>query len=278
MKRLLVVSWAMARASHPLPALAVTAIAAGLLVSTDRPVLAVVMATAAVLAGQLSVGWLNDLVDAPRDARVGRPGKPVATGEVAPALVRGGVAIAVVFAVVLSLFSGLAAAGAHLVAIASAWAYDLGVKATAFSIAPYAVSFGLLPAFVGLGIPGAGLPPVWMMAAAASLGCAAHFANVLPDFDDDAATGVHGLPHRLGPFASKALAAALVLTTSGLLVFGPPGAPSALALAAVPVSVAVLATGFALDRRPGSRTAFHSVMLVALIDVAILLQTGVSAT
>ena len=41
------------------------------------------------------------------------------------------------------------------------------------------------------------------MGAAAALGSAAHFVNVLPDLADDAATGVHGLPHRLGPLASR---------------------------------------------------------------------------
>ncbi|GAB4004052.1 hypothetical protein GCM10029992_47880 [Glycomyces albus] len=71
---------ALARACHPLPALGVTAVAAGLIAGTGRPVAAAVAATAAVFAGQLSVGWLNDLVDAQRDAQVGRAGKPVAAG------------------------------------------------------------------------------------------------------------------------------------------------------------------------------------------------------
>jgi 4-hydroxybenzoate polyprenyltransferase len=109
---------------------------------------------------------------------------------------------------------------------------------------------------------------------AAALGSAAHFVNVLPDLDDDRATGVRGLPHRLGPWPSRLTAAALVLTASGLVVFGPAGVPALLALAAVPLSAAVLATGLLLDRRPRSRVAFRAVMLVALIDVALLLHSG----
>ncbi|WP_199035447.1 UbiA family prenyltransferase [Glycomyces salinus] len=268
-------TWALARSCHPLPALGVTAVAAGLIAGTGRPVAAAFAATAAVLAGQLSVGWLNDLVDAPRDAQVGRPGKPVAAGEIGPGPVRVAVAAAAVAAVVLSLLSGLAAGGAHVIALVFAWAYDLGVKATALSVLPYAVSFGLLTAFVSLGAPGGAFPPIWLFAAGAALGCGAHFANVLPDLDDDAATGVRGLPHRLGPNASQLIAAALVLTASVLLAFGPPGPPSALALAAVPVSAAVLAAGLIFGRRPRSRAAFHAVILVALIDVALLLGTGV---
>lgn len=264
----------LARACHPLPALAVTAIAAGLALSTDRPLASSLTAVAAVLAGQLSVGWLNDLVDAPRDARVGRAGKPVAAGEIAPAAVRAAVIGSAALAVLLSLPSGLPAAGAHTAALASAWAYDLGLKATAASALPYAVSFALLPAFISTGLPGSPLPPAWLTAAAACLGCAAHFVNVLPDLADDAATGVRGLPHRLGPAASHAGAAVLVLGASALVAFGPPGPPGPLDLAAVPLSAAVLAVGALLGRRPGSRAAFRAVIAVALIDVALLLRTG----
>lgn len=261
----------MVRASHPLPALAVSAVAAGLAVGADRTPASVVIATAAVFAGQLSVGWLNDLIDADRDASVGRTDKPLAAKEIRPAAVRAAFIASAVAAVVLTLFSAPLAAAAHLAALVSAWAYDLGVKATAFSVVPFAVSFGLLPVFLANGDP---FPPPWLIAAAATLGSAAHFVNVLPDLADDAATGVRGLPHRLGPLASRITTAALVLTASGLLVFGPGGAPTPLTLTAVPLSAGILVVGFLLDRRPRSRAAFRAVMLVALIDVALLLYTG----
>lgn len=264
----------MVRASHPLPALAVTALAAGLAIGADRSFGSGLVAVAAVFAGQLSVGWLNDLVDAPRDAQVGRRTKPLATGEVTPRAVRWAFIAAAVAAVVLSLFSAPLGAAAHLAALASAWAYDLGVKATAYSVAPFAVSFGLLPAFLFLGTPASPFPPLWLLAAAAALGSAAHFVNVLPDLDDDDATGVRGLPHRLGPWPSRFIAATLVLAASGLVVFGPSGAPAPLALAAVPLSAVILIAGLVLDRRPRSRVAFRAVMLVALIDVVLLLHSG----
>ena len=38
----------------------------------------------------------------------------------------------------------------HLVSVASGWAYNLGLKSTAWSWAPYAVAFGALPAVVSL--------------------------------------------------------------------------------------------------------------------------------
>ncbi|RRR98510.1 UbiA family prenyltransferase [Glycomyces terrestris] len=268
---------ALLQASHPVPGFAVALVTAGLAASTGRPLAGVVAIAAAVLLGQLSVGWLNDLVDAPRDAQAGRPGKPLASGDLHPAVVSAAVAVSAPAAVLLTLASGVPATLAHLAALVSAWAYDLGVKSTPFSVLPFAFSFGLLPAIVSLGEPGAPWPPLWLTAAAAALGSGAHFVNVLPDLADDAATGVRGLPHRLGPTATRLAAAALVLTASALLAFGPPGPPSPLVLAAVPVAAAVLVLGLALGRRPGSRAPFHAVLVVALVDVALLLHTGVPA-
>lgn len=266
--------WALVRASHPLPAVAVSAVAAGLALGSDRPLGSAAVTTAAVFAGQLSVGWLNDLVDAPRDTLVGRTDKPLAAREIRPAAVRAAFLASAIAAVALTLLSAPLAAAAHLAALASAWAYDLKLKSTAISVLPFAVSFGLLPAFLSNGDP---FPPPWLIAAAATLGSAAHFVNVLPDLADDAATGVRGLPHRLGPLPSRLATAALVLATSLLLVFGPDGTASPLALATVPAAVVILIAGFLLDNRPRSRAAFRAVMLVALIDVALLLHIGISA-
>ncbi|WP_159943210.1 MULTISPECIES: UbiA family prenyltransferase [unclassified Nocardiopsis] len=274
MRHLAATPLALVRAAHPLPSLTVTAVATGMAAVSGRESGELVTVAAAVLAGQLSVGWLNDLVDAPRDARVGRVDKPVATGELSRRVVFVGVLVSALAAVALSLSSGVLAAAAHLTALGFAWAYDLGVKSSALSVLPYAVSFGLLPAFVVLGLPGAPLPPAWLVLAAASLGCAAHFTNVLPDLDDDLATGVRGLPHRMGAAASHAAAASLILAASVLLVLGPPGAVSGVGLAALPAAVLILAVGLAVGRRPGSPAAFRAVLLVALIDVALLLTAG----
>ncbi|MGP4114710.1 UbiA family prenyltransferase [Streptomyces sp. 4N509B] len=271
MRHLLRTVSALTRASHPHAVLAVTAVAGGLALTYGQAPGSAAVATAAVFAGQLSVGWLNDLVDAARDAEAGRSGKPVATGRLSPSLLRVGVPVAGGVAVALSLPSGPLATGAHLLALASAWAYDLGVKSRASSVVPYVVSFGLLPAFVTLGLPGAPPPPVWLVAAAALLGGAAHFVNAVPDLSSDAAVGVRGLPHRLGAARSGAAAAALVLAASVLLVVGPPGEVRGVGVWVVPLSAAIVGAGLAWGRRPGSRAAFHAVLLVAVVDVALLL-------
>ncbi|SFD09456.1 UbiA family prenyltransferase [Streptomyces aidingensis] len=252
--------------------------AAGLAAACGRGAAGTAAVAAAVLAGQLSVGWLNDLVDAGRDARTGRADKPVAQGRLSRDAVRTAVAVAAVAAAGLSLLSGPAAAAAHLLALVSAWAYDLGVKATRWSPVPYAVSFGLLPAFVVLGLEGTPLPPWWLVAAGALLGCAAHVLNVLPDLADDAACGVRGLPHRLGAERGRAAAAVLVLAASALLVLGPPGPVAGGRLAVLPVAAVTVGAGLAAGRRPGSRAAFRAVLLVAVADVGLLLWTGAAGT
>jgi 4-hydroxybenzoate polyprenyltransferase len=267
---------ALVRSCHPEPTVAVTAMATALAVTTGRGAVGVLLVAGAVLTGQLSIGWLNDRLDADRDRAVGRADKPVAGGAVPTRAVAVAAVVAAVLCVPLSLASGLLAGALHLVAVAGGLAYDLGLKATRASVLPYALSFGLLPVFVVLGAGGA--VPWWLPTAGALLGSGAHFANALPDLDDDRATGVLGLPHRLGAAGSRIAAAALLLAASvvlgvGVVMAGAP-VPAPLVVAAPLVAAAVLGVGFARGRRPGSRAPFRAVILVALVDVALLLAAG----
>jgi heme o synthase len=264
--------------SHPEPAAAVTTVAAALAASAGRTAWGVVAVAFAVAAGQLSVGWCNDYVDRERDAVSGRPDKPVARGVIAPGVVRWAAGVAVVAVVPLSLLSGWRAMLAHVAAVALAWAYDLGLKSTAYSVVPYTIAFGLLPVFVVLGLPGAPLPPWWAPVAGALLGAGAHFANTLPDLAADLATGVRGLPHRVGEHASRILSATLLLAASAVLAFGPrlprSGASVVLIVVALAAAVALVAIGSLIGRRPGSRAPFRATMLVALVDVVLLVARG----
>ena len=85
--------------------------------------------------------------------------------------------------------------------MAAAWAYNLGLKSTWLSPLPYALAFGLLPAFVTLGLAGHPWPRPAVTAVAALLGVGAHLLNTIPDHDADLRTGVRGLPQRIGPRA-----------------------------------------------------------------------------
>jgi 4-hydroxybenzoate polyprenyltransferase len=175
----------------------------------------------AVLLGQLSIGWCNDAVDASRDLVAGRRDKPVPAGLVTARQLWIAAGIALPACAVASLALGLAAGIVHLVAVASGWAYDLVLKSTPASPLPYAASFGLLPAVVTLAAIPPHWPPVGVVAGAALLGTGAHFANTVGDAERDAATGVRGLPQRIGPTASLRVSAVMVaLAAVALLTVG----------------------------------------------------------
>lgn len=265
---------ALVQACHPEPSLAVTTITTALAVSAGRGAGSAWVA-AALLSGQLSVGWSNDWIDAGRDLRTARPDKPVARGELTAGALRTAALSAAAACVPLSLAMGLRAGLAHLAAVAAAWAYNARLKSTVLSWAPYAFSFGLIPSIVTLGLPGSPWAPAWATAAGALLGVGAHLANVLPDLADDAATGVRGLPHRLGAAGSAAVSAVLLLAATGTLAVGP-GRVGGLAGVALVAAALVTGVGLALGRRPGSRAPFRAVLVVAALDVALLLARGSS--
>lgn len=260
------------RAGHPGPS-SVVATGAGLLaVAAGQPVGRVVAVAAAVLAGQLSIGWSNDWFDAPRDAAAGRTDKPVASGAVPVRAVTVAALLAAAVTVGLSLALGWFAGTLHLIGVAAGWLYNWPLKATAASVVPYLVGFGLLPGFVVAA--GGATPPWWLLTAGALLGAGAHFANVLSDFAEDTATGVRGLPHRMGPAASRFAAVGLLLATGVVLVFGP-GRPVGATSWVVLVGSAVALVGAVLTRRwYGERLLFRVVLAVALIDVVLLITAG----
>ncbi|MFG3577094.1 UbiA family prenyltransferase [Micromonospora chersina] len=267
------------RASHPEPAAAVTVVAALLARGVGHDPAGITAVALTVLASQLAVGWSNDLIDADRDATVGRTDKPVTSGAVSRRALARATVPAAVATPLLALATGPAAALCATLGLVSALLYNWPLKSTAVSVLPYAVSFGALPAFVVLALPGAPAPPVWLVAAAALLGAGAHFANVLPDLADDARTGVRGLPHRLGPGGSRAAAAGLLLAATVVLVLGPPGPPSWAGLSAVAAAVGVPAIGWYAGRTAAGAgvrqvAAFRAVLVVALIDVVLLVASG----
>lgn len=250
-------------AAHPGPALAVTLLAGLLSAFTGLGATRTLLVVAAVLTSQLTIGWSNDLLDLRRDREVGRSDKPLASGAVSVGAVRLACAVCLVLTVPLGVVGGPAAFVVHLVNTAAGWAYNLGLKATVWSWAPYAVAFGGLPAFVALA--GGGTPAPWAVLAGALLGVGAHLLNVLPDLADDAATGVRGLPHRLGARWTPPVAIALLVLASVLIVVG---ASVALLPAAVALLVVAALAGTALAG--SGRLPFLAAIGIALADVVLL--------
>ena len=257
------------KACHPAPTLAVTLMATALGHAAGARTGWV---AAAFLSGQLTTGWTNDWLDRDRDRLCGRADKPVARGAVRAPVVGAAALVAAVSCVPLSLAMGWSAGAAHLVAVGSAASYNLRLKSSWASFAPYAVSFGLVPSIVTLSA-GHGGAPGWATAAGALLGVGAHLVNVLPDLEDDAATGVRGLPHRLGRGPATVAAAGLLLGATALLGFGP-GAPTPVTATVMGVAATVTGVGLLRGLRPGSRAGFLAAMAVALIDVVLLVARG----
>jgi 4-hydroxybenzoate polyprenyltransferase len=188
-------------ACHPLPTAAMTIALTAAAALTGRSGVECGLVAATVLSGQLTVGWINDVVDRDRDRQVARQDKPVAMGWIDAGTVTFATSCVVLLVIPLSIANGTEAGVAHLAAVFSAWLYNFWFKRTVLSWLPYAVSFGLLPAFLSYGGLGGGLhggpPTVAMTVLAALLGIGIHFLNVLPDLVEDNETGVRHLPLRI---------------------------------------------------------------------------------
>ena len=266
---------ALARSCHPAPTAGVTAFATVLAATAGNGAGACTVLALAVLAGQLSIGWSNDRLDAARDQAVVRTDKPLATGELAFRTVEMAIAVALLVCVACSLALGWRAGLLHLAAVACGWLYNLWLKATWFSWLPYAAAFGALPAIAVLAVPGHPAPAAWPVVAGACLGVAAHLTNVLPDLAGDRATGIRGLPHRIGARPALALAGSLLVAATACAVFGPPGAVSVLGWFAFAVSLAAAVIGpAALWHRPTAKLPFYAIFVVVALDLAVIVADG----
>ena len=265
----------LARSCHPLPTVAVTAIGGALAALAGNPPGRVVLVILAVLAGQLSIGWSNDAIDAERDLRSQRADKPVAVGTVPLAVVARAGGLALVLAIALSALLGPRGGGAALLIVASGWAYNAGLKATIWSWVPYAVAFGALPAVATLARSDHPAPAGWAVAAGALLGVAAHLANAAPDLADDLAAGVRGLPHRLGARGTSLLGPVLLASAAVVVFLGAASVHSRWRIAALAVSLCAAAAAAVIATRaePGRRY-FVVTLIAAGLDVVLFGLSG----
>jgi 4-hydroxybenzoate polyprenyltransferase len=258
-------------AAHAGPTVAVTVVTALLAVDVGRGSRGIAWATVAMLAGQLSVGWSNDWIDRGRDRAAARIAKPLVRGDISDDSLRNSALVAVAVAIALSFGSGWRAAVAHIVAIAAAWSYNAGLKATVASAVPFLVGFGLLPAFVVLGLGGHPWPAWWLVAAGALLGGGAHFVNVLPDLETDARLGIRGLPQRLGARGSAMAGSLLLSAAAAVLALAPPGPPGALGYVGLALGLGVSAAVIGITLRRGNpKVPFRLSLAVAAADVVLL--------
>jgi 4-hydroxybenzoate polyprenyltransferase len=211
---------------HPLPAAAVTVVLTVAAALSGRSGTGCLLVAVTVASGQLTIGWINDVVDRDRDRRAARQDKPVAMGWIDPGTVTFATAVVTLVLIPLSFANGTAAGLAHLGFVLSGWAYDVRLKQTVLSWLPYAVGFGLLPAFLSYGGLGGGMhgapPTIAMTVLAALLGVGIHFLNTLPDLVEDRDAGMRHLPLRvalrIGAPRLLAISVALTAVTAVALV------------------------------------------------------------
>lgn len=178
-----------------------------------------------MLALQVSIGALNDVVDAPLDAGEKR-GKPLARGLVGPRTALWLAGLAGVMGLALSAPSGLgtfAVAGAGL---GLGYLYDLRLSRTRWSWAPLSLALPLLPIHAWLGATGS-VPPglVTLLPAAALAGTALAVANGLVDVERDVRAGRLAVAVELGPRLAWTLHTAPLAIVALLAVFVAPAVP-----------------------------------------------------
>ena len=205
------------RAAHFGPTVIVTT-TTFLLALSQYSIIEALRVAIAIFAGQLVIGWSNDLIDAPLDIAAQRTKKPIVGKEVNIDQLRKSIVFAIFAALILSLISPLDLIGTliHFLGLLSATLYNLKLKSTILSPVPYIVSFGALPWAIYL--PTGNRPPLWLFIDFMLISVAFHFFNVLKDFQWDINQGVLGLPQRLGRNVSLVVSISLVISAILVLI------------------------------------------------------------
>jgi 4-hydroxybenzoate polyprenyltransferase len=195
---------------HPFPSLVNALLVAALfrLAGGDGP--GAVGLSAAMFGLQISIGTLNDLVDASADAVV-KPWKPIPSGLIRPTTVRAICVGGGLLGVVTYAAFGPALFLAGLAMLGCGVAYDVWLKRAGWGWVAFAVAFPLLPVSTWLAATG-GLPPrpEFLLPMAALAGPALQLSNGLVDLERDRLSGIPAPAVRLGRTGSLVMLAALL--------------------------------------------------------------------
>ena len=174
----------------------------------------------ATAAGQASIGWVNDFVDAKTDIALKRSHKPSVRYVLKPEALKTPIFIALLMSLPFSfLAAGWIGGSAHILAVASAQIYNIYLSRTVWSWLPYAVSFSLLTVFLTQS-SSIDLWPSWQIVGiAACVGVSAHILNALPDMELDKRAQLGGLVVSLGKTKSILVLAVIVVVLLGLLTW-----------------------------------------------------------
>ena len=169
-----------------------------------------------MLCLQFTIGIANDLADASSDA-LAKPDKPLPAGLLTSR--QAGVALLATGAAGLASAAsvGVPALAVGVLGLADGLLYDLRLKGTAISWAPFAAGVGLLPVYGWWGATGSWPAALWGVAAMAVLaGVTLALANALADLEKDRLSEVRSVATALGRSRTLVLDAAIMLAIQAI--------------------------------------------------------------
>ena len=252
---------ALLKASHFGPTIAVTTVSFLLATSLwwEGPALIIAFG---VFLGQLLVGFTNDLIDYQDDLKHNRLSKPLVSGGLTTSKLRRAIKVVVPFTILLNILGPLGIKGGliYLFGVGMGVSYNFYFKSTLLSPIPYALAFAALVSSIVISTDRT--PPLWLITAAALLGVAAHFANVLKDLDQDLESKIKGLPQHIGKKGSRLITSLLLILATFILH----SASSNLPLLIIGLVFAVI-TSIAPNK-----IIFKALMITVVIDVIMLIN------
>ena len=252
---------ALLKASHFGPTMAVTTVSY-LLATTlwwEGPALIIAFG---VFLGQLLVGFTNDLNDYSDDLKHKRMAKPLVSGQITTTKLRKAIKIVAPFTVLINILGPLGLKGGlvYLFGVGMGVSYNFYFKSTLLSPIPYALAFTALVSCVVLATDRT--PPLWYISAAALIGVAAHFANVLKDLDQDLESKIKGLPQHIGKKGSRLVTSLLLITATFILHSANSNLP-----------LLIIGLVFALITSVApNKIIFKALMITAIIDVIMFIS------
>ncbi|MEO5704499.1 MAG: UbiA family prenyltransferase [Candidatus Limnocylindrales bacterium] len=229
------------RLVHPFPSLLCAVATAAIAALAGAPPQVVVRLGVAMLGIQVSIGALNDLVDAPLDA-VQKPRKPIPSGLVTRRSAGIVTAAGAGIGIGLSAVSDPATAIAGVACLALGYAYDLRLSRTKLSWLPLSLALPLLPIHAWLGAAGtipSGLLTLIPVGVLGGAGLA--LANGLADVERDARAGRRAIAVALGARWAWVLQTLALAAAAMLAVLLAPAVPAA-AVGSIAIDMEILRT------------------------------------
>lgn len=259
-------------ASHPFPLAAVLVLTALIAIAsaTDNVNAGrLALVVLAMLFSQLAIGWTNDYVDRETDRRH-QPSKPIASGRVDAAYMPLAILVVLAGVLVIGVVLGPLPLLFLVIGTAAGLSYDLWLKQTHWSWAPFIVAFSVLLPYVwsSLDLFREELAAIYVIAL--PLVPAVHIANVLPDIEADAAAGRRNLALIWGrSLALRIIAFCLLMPVLLTLISLPAIDYNTRGLAGVVLAYGgLLATTAICYLRGLDRAAFQAVVIASVLFAA----------